>query len=370
MDLSRIHFANPDFLWGFALLPLVFAFFYFSARAKRSTLFLGNARLVEAAQGVFRAQAFPWLLRLLILSLCLIAAARPQSGQKKVEEKKPVTDLFIAFDVSGSMITADLKPNRVTAAKKFLSEFLDKVQNVRVGIEVFAALAFTQCPMTTDTAVVKQLLSNVDVTPGGSSVNADGTAIGDALVACLNRLQKGTGQTADAATKAPSFLSKMIDDKALSQPNDHQAIILLTDGGDNASKIPPLTAAELAVRQGVKIYTVGVGSLESVPMIITDENGRTTYVQDPRTGGVAMSDPVDMPLLRQIAQMTGAKSYSAQDNHSLQMVLDDIAHLEKRDAVTVTDWEYQELGSYFLLAAFLLLALGMALELTLLRTLP
>ena len=368
MELQQLHFANPEFLWGFALIPLVFVLFYYASRARRSTLFLGNARLVEAAQGTFSAQAFPWFLRLMIISLCLIAAARPQSGQKKVEEKKPVTDLFVAFDVSGSMITADLKPSRVIAAKKFLSQFLDKVENVRVGIEIFAAIPFTQCPMTTDIPVVKQLLSNVDITSKDERI--DGTAIGDALVACLGRLQKGTGQNGALPAKSSSFFSKMIDDNAVPQSNDHQAIILLTDGGDNASQIPPLTAAKLAARQGVKIYTIGVGSLESVPMIITDESGQTRYVQDPRTGGVAMSDPVDMTLLKEIARLTGGKSYSAQDNHSLQMVLDDIAHLEKRDVVTVTDWEYQELGSYFLMIAFLFLALDMALEMTVLRTLP
>ena len=368
MDLGSVHFANPGWLWGLVLVPLLPFFFYLASRSKRATLFLGNAPMVGAAPGALSALAFPWVLRTLVLALCLIAAARPQSGHKKVEEKKPVTDLFVAFDVSGSMQLQDLKPSRVEAAKKFLGEFLDQVQNVEVGIEVFARLPFTQCPMTTDTQVVHALLQNVEV----GSVKVDGTAIGDALVACLNRLQKGSGGQAGASAPTGSVLSKLTGDNASSSPegNNHQAIILLTDGGDNASKIDPLTAAKIAARQGVKIYAIGVGSLEPTLAIFKDANGKTSYFVDPNTGQIAKEDPVDMVLLRAIAQETGGKAYSATDNASLKRVLDDIARLEKRDAVTVTDWEYNELGAYFLLAAFLILALDMVLGLTLLRTLP
>jgi Ca-activated chloride channel family protein len=367
MDSSSVHFANPLWLWGLAGLPLLPFLFFFASRSKRATLFLGNAPLVGAAPGALSVLAFPWILRMLVLALCLIAAARPQSGHKKVEEKKPVTDLFVAFDVSGSMQLQDLKPSRVEAAKKFLGEFLDQVQNVQVGIEVFARLPFTQCPMTTDTQVVHALLQNVEV----GSVKMDGTAIGDALVACLNRLQKGSGQEGGASPPTGSVLSKLTGDNATPpEGNNHQAIILLTDGGDNASKITPLTAAKLAAREGVKIYAIGVGSLEPTLAIFKDANGKTSYFVDPNTGQIAKEDPVDMVLLRAIAQETGGKAYSATDNASLKTVLEDIARLEKRDSVTVTNWEYNELGAYFLLAAFLILALDMVLGLTLLRTLP
>jgi Ca-activated chloride channel family protein len=202
------------------------------------------------------------------------------------------------------------------------------------------------------------------------SVQSNGTAIGDALVACLNRLEKGSGQEAGTSSPTGSVLSKLTGDNSEPQPNNHQAIILLTDGGDNASKITPLTAAKLAARQGVKIYAIGVGSLEPTLAIFKDANGKTSYYVDPNTGQIAKEDPVDMVLLRAIAQETGGKAYSATDNASLKTVLEDIARLEKRDSVTVTDWEYNELGAYFLLAAFLILALDMVLGLTLLRTLP
>ncbi|HET9869079.1 MAG TPA: VWA domain-containing protein, partial [bacterium] len=250
MDGGTLHFAHPDWLWALAALPLAPLSFWLAARSRRSTLALGSAPLVAAAPGALSAFALPWTLRLLALGLCLVAAARPQSGRQKVMEKKPVTDLFVAFDVSSSMMLQDLKPDRVEAAKKFLGEFLDEVKDVQVGIEVFARLPFTQCPMTTDTQVVKALLQNVEI----GSVKVDGTAIGDALVACLNRLGKGSGDTGSGA--GGSLMAKVAGDVPVPGPNDHQAIILLTDGGDNASKIDHLTAAKLAARQGVKIYAI------------------------------------------------------------------------------------------------------------------
>ncbi len=199
---GNFHFADPQWLYLAFARPLVPLAFYLSARLKPSTLYLGNPRLVAAAPSFWSGVWFPWLLRLLVLLLCIVAAAKPQDGQKKVEQKKQVTDLFVAFDVSGSMLTADLKPNRVTAAKKLLSEFLDKVQDVRVGLTVFASISFTQCPLTTDMAIVKKLLANVDV----YSVKLDGTAIGDALVSSLNRMQQGIGKIGGDEETKPTLI--------------------------------------------------------------------------------------------------------------------------------------------------------------------
>jgi Ca-activated chloride channel family protein len=364
------HFADPQWLYGlpFAFLALILALFH--SRAKHSTLLIGNPRLVEWSPGFFSFQLVPWFFRLLAVCLCLIAAARPQSGQKKVEEKMPVTDLFLDLDVSSSMITPDLKPDRITAAKHFLSEFLDKVQNVRVGLTIFASISFTQCPLTNDVGIVKQLLANVE--PAPHSIKIDGTAIGDSLVSCLNRLQNGTGKSGDGAPADASLLSKWLGQgkTPAEQDNNNQAIVLLTDGGNNAGHVDPLTAAKIAASRGVKVYTIGMGAKESVPALVEYPDGHMGYAIDQRTGKVYMSEPVDMPLLRDIAEMTGAKSYAATDNRAFQAILDEIARLEKRDVSVTTHWEYDELAPYFLLAAFLVLALDIGLEMTVLRTLP
>ena len=371
MDFHGLHFADPVWLLGLFALPLIFVAAFFISRAKYTTFSLGNPRLVEMASGFFSVQFIPWILRFVVIALCLIAAARPQSGQKKVEEKKPVTDLFVALDVSGSMMTPDLKPNRITAAKKLLGEFLDKVQNVRVGVTIFARISFTQCPLTTDIAVVKQLLSNV--LPAPYSIKLDGTAIGDAVVSCLGRLENGDKLPGEKKVTVPSLLAGFAD-KTQEQDTTqgrHQAIILLTDGGDNASQVNPLVAAKIAASRGVKIYTIGIGSLKPVPMVFKLPNGQTVYGGiDRRTGRVAMSDPVEMGLLKEIARITGAQAYSAENNQSLHEILDEIAKLEKTEISETTHWEYNELAPYFLIAAFLLLALNLILEMTALRTLP
>ena len=371
MDFHGLHFADPVWLMGLFALPLIFVAAFFISRAKYTTFSLGNPRLVEMSSGFFSVQFVPWFLRFLVIGLCLIAAARPQAGQKKVEEKKPVTDLFVALDVSGSMMTPDLKPNRITAAKKLLGEFLDKVQSVRVGVTIFAAISFTQCPLTTDINVVKQLLSNV--LPAPYSIKIDGTAIGDALVSCLGRLENGDKLPGEKKVTVPSILASFADktQEPDATQGNHQAIILLTDGGDNASKVNPLIAAKIAASRGVKIYTIGIGSLKPVPMVFVLPNGQTVYGGiDRRTGRVAMSEPVEMGLLNEIAKITGAKSYNAENNQSLHEILDEIAKLEKTEISETAHWEYNELAPYFLIAAFLLLALNLILEMTTLRTLP
>lgn len=366
MDLSAIHFANPTWLLGLLALPLVLVAVFYLSRAKHSTFFMGNPRLVEAAPGAFSAQLIPWGLRLLVLALCLVAAARPQAGKRKVEEKRPVTDLFVAFDVSTSMLADDLKPNRMTAAKRILSDFLGKVENVRMGLTVFARISFTQCPLTTDMDVMKRLLAGVDV----FSVKLDGTAIGDALVSCLNRLQTGSGKRSAGEGSQPSIVNKWIG-KGAEEPEEvsnHQAIILMTDGSNNAGKVDPLTAAKIAASRGVKIYAVGMGTPEGVPAPYILPNGRITYALD--QNGNVIKTSLDIALLKEIARLTGGKSYVAADNRALQSVLGEIAKLEKRDVAVTVHWEYQELASLFLLAAFLLLALDIGLETTILRTLP
>ena len=373
MDLFGIHFAHPDLLLGIPLAPLVLWAAFLHSRARHSTLQVGNPQLVEMSSGLFSPQLVPWLFRFLVAALCLIAAARPQEGRKKIEEKKPVTDLFVTLDVSSSMISEDLKPSRIAAAKQILSQFLDKVDSVRVGLTIFARISFTQCPLTTDLPMLKRLLSNVE--PAPESIKLDGTAIGDALVSSLDRLQNGSGKpSGEEGGPSASVLSKLLHQdppsaQAPNQPNS-EAILLLTDGGNNAGMVDPLTAAKIAASKGVKVYAIGMGSLtRRVPAIFTYPDGHKTYALD-RNGNVIMEDPVDMGLLREIARITGGKAYNAGDTSTLKSVLDDIARLEKKEVTVTTQWEYNELASYFLLAAFFLLALDWGLEMSVLRTLP
>jgi Ca-activated chloride channel family protein len=353
VDLYGIHFAEPQRLWALAALPLVLLLLYYSARAKRSTLAVGHPILVSASHGTWTFQTFPWLLRLLVVALCLVAAARPQLGRQKVEQKQPVTDLFVALDVSSSMLADDLKPNRITAAKRILGDFLDQVKGARIGLQVFAGRSFTQCPLTTDAGVVRQLLSHVEV----FSVRLDGTAIGDGLAGCINRLKKGTQRAGEEPGKSTET----------SVP-ESQAIILLTDGENNQGSVDPQVAAKLAAREGITIYAIGVGSPKGVPAPYMRDDGVITYALD-RNGNIIMTRLAEGPL-KELAATTGGRYYRASDNKTLQSVLADIARMEKREVVSITNWEYNELAPRVLLVAFLLLGLDILLGMTLLRTLP
>jgi Ca-activated chloride channel family protein len=368
---EHFRFADPIWLWGIPAGLLLWVLGYFISRARHSTLAVGNSRLVAFAPGFFSWDLIPWFLRLTVISLCFFAAARPQMGQKKVEEKLPVTDLFVDLDVSGSMVTADLKPNRISAAKQFLADFLEKVQGVRVGLTIFARFSFTQCPLTTDVHVVKQLLANVEPAPGGS-IKFDGTAIGDSLVSCLNRLKNGSPTKEEADKPKETLLSKWfgVEEEKDQDGAPNRAIVLLTDGSNNCGAVDPIGAAKLAATQGIRVYAVGMGSQRSAPMLFQYPDGHMAPAIDRRTGQIVMSEPADMNLLKQIASITGAKAYAATDNQTFQKVLAEIAQLEKREVTVTSHWDYNELAPYFLLVAFCFLALDILLEATVLRTLP
>ncbi len=368
MDFYGIHFANPAWLKALWALPVLAVAFYFAARSRRATFTLGNPRLVKMASGHPGPPLIPWVIRLLLVALCLVAAAHPQAGKKKVEQKKPVTDILVAIDVSTSMLADDLKPNRITAAKEILSSFLDKVEGVRVGLVVFAGRSFTQCPLTTDMGVVKELLKNVQV----FSVRIDGTAIGDGLASCINRLKRGSGKKKEAHKNAEAEQA----DRAKGEPEGEirlrdsfsQAVILLTDGENNQGTVDPLTAARLAAREGITVYTIGVGRPGGVPAPYVLSNGRITYAYD-AAGDIIMTR-LDPTLLKEIARLTGGRFFLASDNASLAAVLSEIAKLEKREAVTVSRWEYRELTPLVMIAIFILVGLEVLLRMTILRTLP
>lgn len=359
MDFYGIHFAQPVWLWGLAALPLVALAFFLASRSGRASFQLGNPRLVRMASGHLRADLFPWLLRLLMISLCLVAAAKPQAGKKKVEQKRPVVDIFVALDVSSSMLADDLKPNRITAAKNILGSFLEQVENAGVGLAVFAGRSFTQCPLTVDTYIVRQLLDNVQV----SSVRIDGTAIGDGLASCVHRLKKGSRLKAGQTERENARKAEEKDKEHMSQ-----AVILLTDGENNQGTVDPLTAAKLAAREGITVYTIGVGRPEGVPAPYVLPNGRITYAYD-NQGDIIMTR-LDPKLLREIARLTGGRFFMASSNVALASVLQEIARMEKRDVVTVSRWEYRELAPFVMLLVFGLLVLEMLLRTTVLRTLP
>jgi Ca-activated chloride channel family protein len=239
-------------------------------------------------------------------------------------------DIIIALDISSSMLAEDLKPNRIEAAKKVAEQFIDGRPNDRIGLVVFSGESFTQCPMTTDHAVLKNLFQGLQ-----SGMLADGTAIGEGLATAVNRIRN---------SKAKS-----------------KVIILLTDGVNNMGSIAPVTAGEIAKTFGIRVYTIGIGTQGVAPYPVKTPFG--IQYQN-------MEVQIDEDILKQIAQETGGKYFRATSTSKLKEIYSDIDQLEKTK-IDVTEFRHKSEEFYpLIILAALLLGLEMILRYTLLKSLP
>ena len=271
----------------------------------------------------------PDVLRLLALSLMIIAMARPQ--QTLAEEKITAEgiDIMMAIDLSSSMLAKDFNPNRLEVSKQVAVEFVEKRPHDRIGLAVFAGEAFTQCPLTTDHLILNDFLANIAV----GTLN-DGTAIGMGLATAVNRIKDS-----QAASKV---------------------VILLTDGVNNSGYIDPVTAAEIAKEYDVKVYTIGVGS-----------EGRALTPVNRRANGeyfFSMATvQIDEALLTEISRLTGGKYYRAINRAGLELIYDEINTLEKTEIETNVIKRYKEEFRWYLLAGLFLFLLELLLSNTLLK---
>jgi Ca-activated chloride channel homolog len=325
-------FANPMFLWLLLLLPAIG--YYLWWRRKKMTVMLqfSSLRIFEKIPKTVRERMrhIPMGLRLTAIALFIIALARPQSVSDKQNISTEGIDIVLELDISGSMMAEDFNPNRIEAAKQVASEFIDGRSNDRIGLVVFSAESFTQCPLTTDYPVLKNLLRDVK-----NGMIADGTAIGLAIANGVNRLKE---------SKAKSKVT-----------------ILLTDGVNNRGEIDPITAARIATTYGIRIYTVGVGA-----------QGEAPYPVQTPFGIRRQMVPVDLDekVLTQVADMTGGKYYRATDNRKLKAIYKEIDQLE-RTKIEITAYKrYSELYGQWLLAGLIAVLLEVMLVSILLRRNP
>jgi Ca-activated chloride channel family protein len=286
----------------------------------------------------FRAKLAPVppILYALSVAACALALAQPRVRTSAAEDVSVEgIDIVIAFDVSTSMLAADFQPkDRITVAKDVIDNFIASRTNDRVGLVVFAGEAYTQCPLTLDYQVLRQILKEVRC-----GVIEDGTAIGNALATAVNRLRES-----DAKTKV---------------------VVLITDGGNNAGNIAPEQAAQIAKQFGVKVYTILVGKGGKVPYPV----GKNIF-NEPSYQMVDID--VNPELLNLIADTTGGKSYVATDRQSLENNFRDIlGRLEKTKIIEGARYaRYRELFREALLPAVALAGLGLLLQATLLRSFP
>ena len=331
--MTNITFLNPEFFWLFSILPLLIVWYFFKHKEEKPTLKISSLKGFSASSSLLpKLKPLLFVMRLLALSLLIVALARPRSVD--VSNKTNSTngiDIVIASDVSGSMLAKDLQPNRMEALKRVAANFVEERITDRIGVVVYASEAYTKTPVTSDKAVVLQAISDIKY----DNVLQDGTGIGMGLATSVNRLK---------------------DSKAKSK-----IIILMTDGVNNAGFLDPKTAAEIAADLGIKVYTIGIG---------TNGNALFPYDYAPNGGFLYKMMPVqiDEQLMKQIAQKTGGKYFRATDNSGLERIYKEINKLEKTKVDELKFVNYDEKFHPLVWLAGLLLLIEVLLRNTIFRS--
>ena len=326
-------FANPNYLYLLLLLIPLMAWYIFRSRTKSASLQVSALDAFDAPHATtFKVymRHLPFVLRMAAIAIIIMILARPQSTNRWDTRNTEGIDIMLAIDISGSMLAEDLKPNRIEAAKAVASSFISGRPNDNIGLVVFASESFTQCPLTTDHAVLLNLFKDINY-----GMIEDGTAIGLGIANAVSRIK---------------------DSKAISR-----VIILLTDGTNNRGEIAPVTAAEIAQTFGIRVYTIGVGT-----------HGEAPFPRRTPFGVQYQNMPVDIdePALKQIASITGGQYFRATDNASLQAIYKEIDQLEK---TKISMQEYSKKQEEYLplaLLAFALLLFEILVRNTWLKNIP
>ena len=318
-------FVNNELLF-LLIFPLIILIWYIlkNKNINSNILFSDTGLISNRITLKNRLRHLPYLLKIIASVLMIFAIARPQSSSNWEESTTEGIDIVLAMDVSGSMLALDLKPDRLEASKNVAIDFISKRKNDRIGLVIFAGESFTQCPLTTDHNVLINLFKDVK-----SGIVDDGTAIGMGLATAVNRL------------KSSEAVSKVI--------------ILLTDGINNSGMIPPITAAEIAQKFGIRVYTIGVGT-----------EGFAAYpFQTPF--GIQYQDvevKIDEKTLQDIASLTEGKYFRATNNNSLKNIYKDIDELEKSKIEVTKFHKRSEEFLPFAIWALTLLFLSFILQIT------
>lgn len=319
-----LYFANPQYFWLLLLVPLVPVIYgILRALRRRRLRTFGDEELVRALMPSWSG-AKGWV-RIILWSLAfmcfVLGLARPQMGAKLKEHEAKGAEIMICLDVSNSMLAQDYSPSRLDRAKLAISRVVDKLQGDRIGLIIFAGTSFVQLPITTDYVSAKMFLGSIDT----GSVPVQGTAIGDAIL-----------------TAAKSFSA---------QSEKSRAIIVITDGENHEDDA--VEAARQAAELGIKIYTIGVGSLQGQPVPVNGE-----LLKDSQ-GNIVVSR-LDENTLKQIAsEGGGAYVHAGNEEFGLAPIIDDIKKMEAEKYNSIIFEDYDEQFMYFFAAALVLLVIEM-----------
>ncbi len=316
-------FADSGYLFLLLLLIPYIIWYFYKGRRTEPTMRMSDtyAYLNSPKSARVRFIHLPMFLRCITFSLVVIVLARPQSYSAWDNKDSEGIDIMLAMDISASMLTNDVIPNRLEVAKEVASDFISGRPNDNIGLTIFAGEAFTQCPLTTDHASLINLLNSVRTDLVVKGLIQDGTAIGMGLINAVGRLK---------SSKAKS-----------------KVVILLTDGSNNVGSISPMTAAEIAKKFNIRVYTIGLG---------TEQNN-------------GYSD-IDYTTLRRIANVTNGKFYSAQSQTELSQIYKDINKLEKTKLKIKGKSAKYEVYMPFAIAALICFLLEILLRLTVFKRIP
>jgi len=317
--MKELTFAYPEFLYLLFLLVPLGVWFVLRDRDSHATIRLSSLRAFGGSRmGVrFYLRYFLFVIRLALVAVIIIILARPQSTNRWENVTTEGIDIIIALDISSSMLAQDLQPNRLDASKDVAIEFISGRAYDRMGLVVYSGESFTQCPLTTDHAVLINLFQDIE-----SGMIEDGTAIGMGLATAVARLK---------------------DSRALSK-----VVILLTDGVNNMGSIAPVTAADIASSFGIRVYTIGVGTNGMAPVPVQTPYG--TRIQNVQV-------EIDEEVLMRIADITGGKYFRATNNQKLLEIYQEIDAMEK-SKIDVKEYskKQEEYMSFGLLSLLLLIA--------------
>jgi Ca-activated chloride channel family protein len=289
--MTEITFANPAFLWLLVLIPAMIAYYIIRQQKTKASLKMPDLKVFNQTGTTFRN----WLRHILFalqaaaMTLLIIVLARPQKTDRFQDVTTEGIDIMLTLDISGSMLARDFRPDRLEASKSVATEFISGRPYDRMGLVVFSGESFTQCPLTTDHAVLINLMREIQ-----SGMIEDGTAIGNGLATAISRIK-------DSEAKS-------------------KVIILLTDGVNNRGDIAPSTAADIAKTFGIRVYTIGVGTQGSAPYPVQTPYG--IQYQN-------MPVEIDEAILKEISGKTGGRYFRATDNNKLVQVYAEIDKLEK-----------------------------------------
>jgi len=319
--MKDIEFLHPEYLYLLLLLVPAIAWYVLYRNRTQADFQISTLKsLADAGKG-FRnyLRHIPFILRMIVLALLVLVLARPQSTNRWNDESVEGIDIMLALDISGSMLAMDFTPNRIEASKDVATEFVSGRLNDRIGLVLFAGESFTQCPLTTDHAVLINLIQKVNV----GVVENTATAVGLGLANSVQRLKDSSAES--------------------------RVIILVTDGVNNAGSIDPYTAADIAKTFGIRIYTIGVGTRGMAPYPVQDMFGNLIYQ--------SQEVEIDEDMLTSIASMTGGRYFRATNNEALEKIYQQIDTLEKTKIdVRQYSRKYEEFRMFGIWALVFLLA--------------